>query len=295
MPHVVLITTVGPVHIENFDDGEAGVARAKAEIFEGLAAGGAAVLNADDRWFAMLADAARHAGARVVSFGASRDTDARLLGFEIDASHGGAMVLARIHGRETRFPIRQTGVHWGLNSLAVLLTLEALDVDLDTALAALAAFAPIEGRGAEQTVRLANGAFTLVDESYNANPMSMAAALKSLGLREVAGRRIVALTDMLELGADATDHHAGMAREADRAGVDLVFCAGPLMRTLWETLPPTRQGGYALTAAELAPELAAAVKPGDVVLVKGSNGSQASLIVAVLVGQAGASAGRQAP
>ena len=125
--------------------------------------------------------------------------------------------------------------------MAVLLMLEALDVDLGDSLAALGGFEPLEGRGAERAVRLAGGDFTLIDESYNANPISMASAIATLGAAQAAGRRIVALTDMLELGPEA----AQLPRRASpsrwpRRGVDLVFCAGPLMKSLWDALPPTR-------------------------------------------------------
>jgi UDP-N-acetylmuramoyl-tripeptide--D-alanyl-D-alanine ligase len=124
-------------------------------------------------------------------------------------------------------------------------------------------------------VRLAAGAFTLVDESYNANPASVGAALRTLGLRAAPGRRIAVLTDMLELGPETRAYHAALAGEIAAAGVDRVFCAGPLMKSLWEALPPTRQGAYAETAAALAPALIRAVEPGDLVMVKGSRDSHA--------------------
>jgi UDP-N-acetylmuramoyl-tripeptide--D-alanyl-D-alanine ligase len=279
-PHAALVTTVGPVHTENFPDGEAGVARAKAEIFEGLAPGGVAVLNADNRWFEMLKRAAEAAGARVRTFGTGEGCDARLIDFQ--AIDGYAQVQARFHGKGLDFPILQTGQHWGLNSMAVLLMLEALDVDLGDGLAALGSFEPLAGRGAEKTVHLAAGAFTLIDESYNANPISMASAIATLGARRTPGRRIVALTDMLELGADASRFHAALAEPLEAARVDLVFCAGPLMKSLWDALPPTRRGGYAERAADLAPLLVRAAEPGDVVMVKGSNGSKASALAAAL-------------
>ncbi|MDB5455021.1 MAG: UDP-N-acetylmuramoylalanyl-D-glutamyl-2,6-diaminopimelate--D-alanyl-D-alanyl ligase [Caulobacter sp.] len=278
-PHAVAITTVGPVHLENFAD-EAGVARAKAEIFAGLQPGGIAVLNADNPWFELLESEAAKAGALIWSFGTDEACTAQLLDFK--TAGGGASVTARLRGEEIAFPIRQTGVHWGPNSLCVLLMLEALDVDRATALAALAAFEPIEGRGAETVVRLAGGTFTLVDESYNANPVSMAAALKTLGARAVAGRRIVALTDMLELGPEAPGFHAQLAAPIAEAAIDLVFCAGPNMKSLWEALPSTRRGGYAESAAALTPQIASAVEPGDVVMVKGSNGSRAGAVAAAL-------------
>jgi UDP-N-acetylmuramoyl-tripeptide--D-alanyl-D-alanine ligase len=303
-PHAVAITTVGPVHIENFPDGEAGVARAKAEIFAGLRPGGIAVLNADNRWFDYLKGEAEKAGATVWSFGSSPDCTAQLVSFSSDLpgegrdpddkaasaqdgsgprhSPGKSVVKAVIKGEPVEFSLLQTGVHWGPNSLCVLLMLEALDVPRETALAALAAFAPIEGRGAEKTVRIDGGAFTLVDESYNANPVSMQAALKTLGARKVAGRRIVALTDMLELGEDSARFHAELAERIAAANVDMVFLAGVHMKSLWEALPPTRRGGYAMVTEELTAKLAGAIQPGDVVMVKGSNGSKAGLLAQAL-------------
>jgi UDP-N-acetylmuramoyl-tripeptide--D-alanyl-D-alanine ligase len=279
-PDVVVVTTVGPVHTENFPDGEAGVAKAKAEIFEGLWSGGVAVLNADNRWFDMLKGEAEKAGALVRTFGHGEHCDARLIDFQ--GADGHAVVQARFHGKGLDFPILQTGFHWGLNSMAVLLMLEALDVDLGDSLAALGSFQPLEGRGAERTVHLPKGAFTLIDESYNANPISMASAIATLGARAAAGRRIVALTDMLELGEEARSFHAALAEPLADAKVDLAFCAGPLMKSLWDALPPTRRGGYAETAAELAPQVARAAEPGDVVMVKGSNGSKAGAVAAAL-------------
>jgi UDP-N-acetylmuramoyl-tripeptide--D-alanyl-D-alanine ligase len=222
-PDVAVITTVGPVHTENFPDGEAGVARAKAEIFDGLKPGGVAILNADNQWFDLLRDAAVGAGAVVRTFGTGEGCEARLTRIELVGS--GSRIQGTLGGVDVNFPMLQSGAHWGLNSMAVLLALQALEVDLVTGLAALAEFQPLEGRGAEYAV----GGFTLIDESYNANPISMAAAMTSLAARQVKGRRIVALTDMLELGADAARFHAALAQQVDDAGVDLAFAAGPLM------------------------------------------------------------------
>jgi len=284
-PHAVVVTNVGPVHTENFPDGETGVAKAKAEIFEGLEPGGVAVLDADSKWFGLLSEAAGKAGAEIRTFGRGEGCDARLIDFQLAHSSEGAdhaVVQARFHGKGLDFPILQTGFHWGLNSMAVLLMLEALDVDLGDSLAALGSFEPLEGRGAERTVRLAPGEFTLIDESYNANPISMASAIATLGARRTEGRRIVALTDMLELGPQAPGFHAALAEPLAEAGVDLVFCAGHLMKSLWDALPPTRRGGYAETAADLAPQVERAIEPGDVVMVKGSNGSKAGLVAQAL-------------
>jgi UDP-N-acetylmuramoyl-tripeptide--D-alanyl-D-alanine ligase len=280
-PDVALVTIVGAVHTENFPDGEIGVARAKAEIFDGVAPGGIAVLNADDAWLPLLSDAAQANGARIVTFGQGAACDAQLIAFE-RGDEGGAVISAKLHGQPLRFPIAQTGVHWGPNSLAALLALEALDVPLDCALAALAAFAPLAGRGADRRLAVAGGEIVLIDESYNANPLSMTAALKSLGAHRTAGRRLAVLTDMLELGPDAPARHGALAEVIADAGIDLVFCAGPLMHALWTALPPGQRGAYAQTPQELAQIVIAGLRHGDVVMIKGSNGSKASLIVSAL-------------
>lgn len=279
-PHAVAITTVGPVHLENFADGEEGVARAKAEIFAGLEPEGVAILNADNPWFDLLKAEAEKAGAAVWSFGSGEGVTAQLLDFQV--IDDGALVTVDLRGELIKFPLLQTGVHWGPNSLCVLLMLEALGVDRDTALRALATFEPIEGRGAEKVVKIEGGAFTLVDESYNANPVSMQAALKTLGARKVQGRRIAVLTDMLELGEGSARFHAELAGPLDAANVDSVFLAGVHMKSLWEALPPTRQGGYAEVTEKLTAKLSAAIRPGDVVMVKGSNGSRAGVLARAL-------------
>ncbi len=281
-PHVACITNVGPVHIENFADGEEGVAHAKAEIFEGLGPGGVAVINADIPWFDLLKQQALHRGARVMSFGSDETADARLLDFTPEMN--GARVSARIWGHDYVFTLAQSGFHWGLNSLAVLLTLEALDTPLETGLQALAEFEPLAGRGQERRIRIGGGEFVLIDESYNANPMSMKAAFASLAVRkpEDDGRRIAVLTDMLELGEDAPQLHRELAGAVEAADVHLVFAAGPQMKHLWDALPEARRGAYAQDAQSLAPQAVAAARPGDLIVVKGSNGSKASLVAKAL-------------
>ncbi|MCA0367270.1 MAG: UDP-N-acetylmuramoyl-tripeptide--D-alanyl-D-alanine ligase [Proteobacteria bacterium] len=281
-PHAACVTTVGPVHIEAFADGETGVAREKAAIFQGLVPGGTAVLNGDIALAPLLCDAAGRLGARRVTFGTDIGHDARLLDFRPDAE--GATVVAELFGRPLEYRLAQSGAHWGLNSLCVLLMLDALDVSLETGLQALAEFQPLAGRGQTRQVALADGAFTLIDESYNANPLSMTAGFKSLGARAVSGRRVVVLTDMLELGDQSRSLHEGLAGPIDAAGLDLVHAAGPEMRWLYDALPTSRRGLWRATAAELAAEAGLLVAPGDVVMVKGSNGSRASLVAKALAG-----------
>jgi UDP-N-acetylmuramoyl-tripeptide--D-alanyl-D-alanine ligase len=282
-PHAACVTTVGPVHIEAFADGEAGVAREKAAIFQGLGPGGLAVINGDIASTDLLHQAALHVGARVATFGSEPFHDARLIDFAPGPE--GARVTAEIWGRTHVFPLRQSGFHWGLNSLAVILMLDALDVPVETALAALADFEPLKGRGETRTVHLARGAFTLIDESYNANPLSMKAGFLSLGARPVArgGRRVVVLTDMLELGDQSEILHAGLAEAIEAAAIDVVHAAGPQMRHLFEAVSAERRGVWAENAADLAARAVDLAGPNDIVMVKGSNGSKASLVAAALL------------
>lgn len=282
-PHAACVTTVGPVHIEAFADGEAGVAAEKAAIFEGLAPDGAAIFNADVAFAAVLEAGAGRAGARIATFGSAAGCDARLTDFQPD--DGGARVRAELFGKPLDFQLAQSGFHWGLNSLCVLLMLDALDVPLDTALAALSGFQPLQGRGQTTVVHAPGGDFTLIDESYNANPLSMAAGFRSLGARPLpatGGRRVVVLTDMLELGDQSEALHEGLSGPIDAAGLDLVHAAGPEMKRLYDDLPGSRQGLWRETAAELAAEAAILVGKGDIVMVKGSNGSKASLVARAL-------------
>ena len=283
-PHAVAVTTVEAVHVENFEDGVAGVAKAKAEIFEGLQPGGIAILNRDNAWFDTLAVAARDRRAEVRAFGAHDAADARLCGFT--AGPEGSEVEAVIRGRRVRYLLQHSAAHWGLMSLCALLMLGALEVDLDAAIQALRAFGPLTGRGATHAIPLSNGGeFTLIDESYNASPVSVTAALANLAGRRDAGRRIVVLTDMLELGADSADRHAAIAARMQEAGVAAVFCAGPLMKHLYDALPQGLRGAWTPVAGDLLPPLTEAIGAGDVVMVKGSKASRAWAIAKALLAQ----------
>ena len=285
-PHAVAITTVGAVHTENFPDGEAGVAAAKAEIFDGLLPGGLAILNADNQWFDFLAQRARGAGALVAAFGEGGGNDAQLVSHLVNGDR--AQIEGRLHGRTLNFTLAHTGRHQALNAMASLLMLEALDVDLDTAIAALEGFEALDGRGKVVTKAFKGGEIVIIDESYNANPVSMTATLNSLGARARAAgsRKIAVLTDMLELGPDERDLHAGLAPVIEGLDIDRVYAAGPLMKSLWDALPERLKGGYAGSAAELNGPLQEDLQSGDVVMIKGSNGSKAGLIAKALIATA---------
>jgi UDP-N-acetylmuramoyl-tripeptide--D-alanyl-D-alanine ligase len=281
-PHVAIITTVEPVHLEFFAGIEA-IADAKAEIFEGVVEGGAVVLNRDNPQFARLARRAKELGIqRVVSFGADAKSDARLIDVSLQAAC--SAVHADIFGHEVTYKVGMPGRHMAMNSLAVLAAAALAGADLALASLSLSQLEPAAGRGVRSTLELAGGAATLIDESYNANPASMAAALSVLGQAAIGphGRRIAVLGDMLELGAAAADLHRGLNEAIKASRIDLVYCCGLLMRNLWEALSTGKRGGYADSAANLEMQVVAAIRAGDAIMIKGSFGSKMKTIVNAL-------------
>ena len=288
-PHTALITTIAAVHTEFFTGLDA-VADAKAEIFEGLEPGGTAVLNRDNAYFERLATAACSAGAgRIVSFGESAQADARLLAWH-PAESGGA-VTAAIDGDEIDYEIAFSGRHWALNSVGALACIRAADVPVEQAARALGAVAPVAGRGVRYRIPIQGGAYELIDESYNASPAAVSAAIETLA--ETAplasgGRRIAVLGDMLELGEDAVRWHVELADDLEAAGIDLLYTAGPLMAHLHTALDPARRGVHAPDAESLIDTLRAEIRAGDVVLVKGSLGIRMGPIVRQLAADASA-------
>jgi UDP-N-acetylmuramoyl-tripeptide--D-alanyl-D-alanine ligase len=288
-PHVAVVTRVAPVHLEHFSSLEA-IADAKAEIFSGLVEGGVAILNRDDETFERLLEAAAASKAdHVFGFGAAEGAQARLLSYD-DAE---GMIEADVFGRRLRYRIGAPGRHFALNSLAVLTIAHVLDLDLDEACAALADFAPPKGRGQRDTRLIGAGVFTLVDESYNANPTSLRAALELLAATKPIGqgRRIAILGDMLELGPAAGELHAALALDLEKAGVDLLFTAGPLMARLFYAAPEAMRGAHRGNSGELEEAALAAIGAGDVVMVKGSNGSRMARIVEAIRAKFPAAAG----
>ncbi len=281
-PHVAIITGIEPVHLEYFGSLEK-IADAKAEIFAGVGPGGAAVLNRDNAQFSRLAAAAKAARIeRVVSFGEHKDADALLLRLSLQADC--STVEARILGQTVTYKLGAPGRHLVLNSLAVLTAVSLVGADLALAALALNNLRPASGRGTRTVLTVPGGNALLIDESYNANPASMQAAIALLGQVPVGqrGRRIAVLGDMLELGPTAAELHRALAKAIEAANVDLVFCSGPLMRALWEALPSRARGGYSETAAGLEPMVVSAIRADDAVMVKGSLGSKMGPIVRAL-------------
>jgi UDP-N-acetylmuramoyl-tripeptide--D-alanyl-D-alanine ligase len=281
-PHVAIVTAIEPVHLEYFGSLEK-IADAKAEIFAGLEPGGAAVLNRDNAQFSRLAAAAEAAGVtRIVSFGEHSEADARLMRYALNTEC--STIEARILAQPVTYKLGAPGKHLVLNSLAVLAAASLVGADLALAALALTNLKPAAGRGTRIGLRLPGGRALLIDESYNANPASMAAAIALLGQAPIGqqGRRIAVLGDMLELGPQGAALHRALAEPMRAAAVDLVYCCGPLMRALWEALPSNRRGGYAETAAALEPAVLGAIRDGDAVMVKGSLGSKMGPIARAL-------------
>ena len=278
-PHVALVTWVASVHSAFFSNVEE-IADAKAEVFAGMQPDGVAVLNRDSRHFSRLAAAASARGVNtIISFGVHPDAVVRLV--EAVPEPEGSRVVASVSGKGATFRVGVAGRHWVMNSLAVLATVTAAGGDVAAASAALTDLRALEGRGRCHTVAVGEGSLRLIDESYNASPVSMDAAIEVLGQARPGpgGRRIAVLGDMLELGPETVALHAALARPLTDWGIDLVFTAGPDMVHLSQALPGSMRGGGEVDADRLLPLVTAAVRRGDVVMVKGSAGSRMGVVV----------------
>lgn len=273
-PDVALITTIAPAHLEFFPSVEA-IADAKAEIFLGLVAGGTAILPRDNEQYPRLLDQARQVNAeRIVSFGAHDGAEYRLV--DVVTKDDGIHVVADIQGRDIRLDLTMRGEHQAINACAVLGAVHAVGADVEAAAKSLADIKPMTGRGATSEIPCPGGTFRLIDESYNASPASMAAAILTLGQTpiEPGGRRIAVLGDMLELGPASDELHGDLVEPILMAGIDLVFSSGQGTACLMNLLPSRKLGGWASDANKLAPQVLTAICPGDIILVKGSLGSR---------------------
>ena len=283
-PDISIITTIAPVHIGNFDNGIEGIAAAKAEILDGMKAGSKIILNKDNEWFDYLKTASLKKQVEVYSFGEDKGADAH---FEscLEASNG-SRITANILGEKIDYTIQIAGRHVAINSLSVLLAVKLAGGNLQKAAKALSKQEPIVGRGKRELLNIGdeNNPVTLIDESYNASPVSMRAAFKVLALIDPGrgGRRIAILGDMLELGADGAKHHADLALPLKAANVDLVYTCGKQMKSLHDALPANQRGIHKDTSAELAQIVPEVLVPGDVLMVKGSLGSKMGSVVEAL-------------
>ncbi|HYG31339.1 MAG TPA: UDP-N-acetylmuramoyl-tripeptide--D-alanyl-D-alanine ligase [Allosphingosinicella sp.] len=279
-PHVAIVTTIAPAHRAFFASDEA-IADAKAEIFEGLEEGGVALVPYDSPHCPRLAAAARRYAARIVSFGFGEGADVRAT-YALRAPAGGTMVTASLGDRQLSYTLSQPGEHWVANSLAVLGAVEAVGGDLALAGLALADMPGLKGRGERRRIPADGGEALLIDESYNANPASMAATLETFGEEKVAGRRIAVLGAMRELGAETAAFHAALAAHVEAARVDFAVLVGEEMEALAKALGRGVELAHVGDAAAAAGLVREAIGPGDAILVKGSNSIGLAALVEAL-------------
>ena len=283
-PDVAIITTIAPAHIEFFKD-ESGIADAKAEIFEGMAEGGTAILPADSPHYARLRAAAEKYTGNIMSFGFNADADVRVVDhMPVD---GGTLITAKVRDNMLSFTLSQPGEHWIANSMAVLAAVCAAGGDLASAGLAMAEMDGLAGRGARHTIRIGDGMGHLIDESYNANPASMLATIGQLG-QASGGRRIAVLGSMKELGAKSAQYHSALAAPLAAAKVDFALLVGQEMEILAEELKAGVEGpanfAHCATAQEALALLQNYLCASDTILVKGSNSMGLSSIVSALTG-----------
>lgn len=289
-PHIAIITTIAAAHLEAFEN-LAGIAAEKAAILDGLEQGGTAILPADLEVTPILTAKASLAGVRTVLFGNHAQADYRLT--DVQVTEFATIARARHAGQDMLFKLATPGKHFAANALAVLAASDALGLDRAITTTDLGRWAPPVGRGTRETVLLdaiEGHSFGLIDDAFNANPTSTAAALDLLAACEPThrvgristGRRIAILGDMLELGPTETALHAALASHPALAQITLVHCVGPRMQALHAALPKSKRGHWVATAAELLPKAPHLVDAGDIVLVKGSKGIMVSLVVDVL-------------
>jgi UDP-N-acetylmuramoyl-tripeptide--D-alanyl-D-alanine ligase len=282
-PEICIITTVSAVHIENFDNEEQ-IAAAKAEIFDGMNQGGLAILNAENEWFDYLKQKAENKDLMVLPFGEEEHCAARLL--ECLEASNGSRVKAKILDEEVSFYLSVPGKHIVGNALAVLLAVKVLGGNVTEAAKRLGEIEAVSGRGKQEFLDLGDSKnpVTLIDESYNASPAAMRAAFKVLALIDPGrgGRRIAVLGDMLELGKKSPELHKDLALPLQAADVQLVYTCGTFMKNLYDALPPEQKGEHKKDSSELAKIVPDVLTPGDVVMVKGSNGSKMGVIVEAL-------------
>ncbi|HEY8434461.1 MAG TPA: UDP-N-acetylmuramoyl-tripeptide--D-alanyl-D-alanine ligase [Sphingomicrobium sp.] len=267
-PHLAIITAIAPAHIENLGSEQA-IADAKAEIFEGLEPEGVAIIPNDTPHRDRLVKAARRRADRIITFG-NGDADVHAV-HAVNAEGSGSLISAALLERELTFTISQRGEHWVSNALAVLAAVEALDEDVAVAGLALADLGGLKGRGQRHLIELDGGEALLIDESYNANPASMAATLKSLGTEKDIVRRIAVLGPMRELGTHSAALHAGLAPAIRDSHVDRLILIGEEMLPLAQALYGQTDVTRAQSVEDATDRLMRLVRPGDAILVKASN------------------------
>lgn len=284
-PHTAIITAIAESHLGHFSS-LTDIARAKAEIFTGMGAGGVAIINHDTEFFELLRDAALAQGVTDIrSFGETDGSDIVLK--RVNLHDACSCVTADVCGQEVTYKLGAAGKHVVMNSLAVLAACEATGADLAKCALALANVAPPSGRGVRHKLSVDGMQVTVIDESYNANPASMRAALEMLGASEPAGRgrRIAVLGDMLELGDHSDRLHGELIEPLQSAGVDTVFACGSAMNALWQKVPASARGAHASSSQDLIVPLLETIQSNDIIMIKGSLGSRMAPVVEAIIKQ----------
>ena len=277
-PHVAVVTAIAPAHIQFFAD-ESAIADAKGEIFQGLEPGGTAIIPHDSPHRDRLASAARPYADHIVTFGLEAGADVRAVE-ALRLADGRMFVMAVIGDSELSFTMAQPGMHWVSNGLAVLAAVQAVGGDLMLAGLALAEIPELPGRGERVEIAVEDGSLVVIDESYNANPTSMRAALAVLGVE--LGRRVAVLGEMRELGEGSAGYHGELATAVEEAGVHLAILVGEAMAPLAARLEGQMEVRHVADATAAGSVLGSMMRAGDIVLVKGSNGVGLSRVVAML-------------
>lgn len=274
-PDVAVISLIAPAHLAHFSSVDE-IAAAKAEIFDGLKQGGVAVLNRDDDYFETLSDAAQKRSAKVVSFGQNAKADVRLSSIHISAANSRAVVIYDTQKYDLIVPA--IGMHWLQNAAAALAVAVNANIEIEDAIDALAEYIIPQGRGAAFDAQIDGKTVRILDESYNANPTSMRAAIASAG-QQASGRVLAVLGDMLELGKDEVALHAGLAPDLEAAGISRVIFTGECMRGLRGAVKREQRGAWVQGAQEAFQALRSEIESGDTVLIKGSNASGLGALV----------------
>ncbi len=289
-PHVSLITTVAPAHVEAFNGIEE-IAVEKAAIFSGLVNNGVAILPADAGTIDILVQAALRQSCTIIGFGEKADAY-RLVA--VEAHTDVTVIQAQFRGTPAVLKLNAFGRHFAKNAMGVIAAVEALSADPGRAAVDLFQWRPLAGRGRCEVISFdfdkTTKDFVLIDDAYNANPASMAAALETLsnmvpslnnsGKNKL--RKVAILGDMHELGINEKSYHVSLAENLDLRSLDIVHCIGPRMRACYDTLPIDIRGEWAETAKEFKMILPSLIVVGDIVLVKGSLGSNVSTIVEMI-------------
>ncbi len=276
-PHVALITTVAAAHLAAFDD-ITGIALEKASILEGLEYGGSAVLNCDVDTSAILFSKAHDLKRKDVGFG-RHGFDFKLLEARIEGEQ--TLVAAQVDEAPLNFTLSVPGAHFAMNALGALAAVRELGADMGQAAGDLSDWTPYQGRGVREVIQInaQGGTLELIDDSYNANPTSMEAALNVLAAAQTTGRRIAIIGDMKELGQGEAQMHGALADLPAMQSIDVVHCVGPLMAHLYKALPKARRGLHVASSEELAEKLPSTAHVGDVLMAKGSLSMRLSVVV----------------